>query len=228
MTTLWQWLVGLPGPVLGGVVLVGAFLSALGSFLVLARQSRISEGIRTQVEENLGRTEENLKQTQEVINRIEQAIAHITGGNSFCYVDFLLSNPPSNTPRLIILQQGDYPVYDVGIRIVDLEKFDLVKGNLTWEAKQQTETIFSIGTIGSQHSMIREPWPLPRDKDQQRYNVFISHRYGHFDELLRLRRVNGKWTRAIKVRKLVGREYVDLHEVIDATFPRDASGQVEW
>ena len=189
MTTLWQWLVGLPGPMLGVIVLIGAFLSALGSFLVLARQSRISEGIRTQVEENLRRTEENLKQTHEVITRIEKTIAHITGGDSFCYV--VLANFTANTALLGVIHDGQYPLYDVDIRIHDLEKAARLSGMSISERLAQTDTKWKVGNLGPRQSIMLQGWELPA-ADHQDYNIFISARNGFINQMLRLRRVNGE------------------------------------
>jgi hypothetical protein len=225
MTALWQWLVGLPGPVLGGVVLIGAFLSALGSFLVLARQSRISEGIRTQVEENLKQTGDNLKQTHEAITRIKETIAHILGGDSFCYV--VLANITANTALLGVIHEGQYPLYDVAVRIVDLEKAARLSEMSSREMMTQADTYLNIGNIGPSQSAFRGHWELP-NADQQGYNIFISARNGFVTQLLRLRRVNGEWKSATKVRRDIDQDAIVLYERIDPEFPRDAAGQVQW
>jgi hypothetical protein len=98
---LWDWLAELsthvPGPMLAIIIFLGAFMSAGGSFFVLLRQGRISEGIRKQVEENLRQTAENLAQTQEATNRIQEALGYMTGGDSYCYFVPLLTGPAKET-----------------------------------------------------------------------------------------------------------------------------------
>jgi hypothetical protein len=205
--------------------LVGAFLSALGSFLVLARQSRTSEGIRTQVEENLTQTGENLRQTREIITHVEKTIAHITGGDSFCYV--ALANVSARGALLGVVHQGQYPLYDVSIRIHNLDEFDRLGGPITLEKMARADTVITVGNLGPNQSAMWSKWSLP-DADQQRYNIFISARNGFVSQLLRLQRVNGKWQSATKVTRDFDQNQVTLYERIDEDFPRDAAGQVQW
>jgi len=201
MTTLWQWLVGLPGSVLGGVVLVGAFLSALGSFLVLARQSRISEGIPTQVEENLRRTEENLDQTREAVNRIEEPIAHITGGDSYCYfAPFLtgLTGPATNKLALNIVvrapgkDRAKYALRDVIAEIYDIDKERQAGPPSSYEEIRSRGRSVPLGDLSPHFGRQVPNWDLGLG-GAHRYSIQFFTNNGTFTQFLTIRVVDGMW-----------------------------------
>jgi hypothetical protein len=70
-------------------------------------------------------------------------------------------------------------------------------------------------------------WQLP-DTDEQDYNVFLNSRNGFFTQLVRLRRVDGSWRVATRVRKQLanGDESPTLY--LDAAFPLNERGEVDW
>lgn len=56
-------------------------------------------------------------------NRFEhQIISMITGGESYCYMQFLNYQDVNDTVDLLFKCDGDYPVYDVGVRIDNVQK----------------------------------------------------------------------------------------------------------
>jgi hypothetical protein len=194
-----------------GISFVGAGISAIGVLW--------SSSDRT-------RYERELRQKSEEIAALNREIKDsVIGGDSFCHI--VLSNLSARTALLGVINQGRYPLYDVSIRIVDLEKFDRFGGTFTLENMAQTDTLLSVGNLGPSHTAMWRKWPLP-DADQQRYNTFISARNGFVTQILRLRRVNGEWKSATKVQRDIDPNAIVLYERIDPEFPRDAAGQVQW
>jgi hypothetical protein len=57
--------------------------------------------------------------------------------------------------------------------------------------------------------------------------IFISARNGFVDQLLRARRLHGRWIFASKVMRGYKNDEV-LLEKIDEGFPRNKQGQVDW
>jgi len=113
MGIIWQWCLDhLAGP--GGLVAVGAMLSAVGGLWLLVQQNKFERDMRRNAEENLLRTKDNLEQTQE-------AIRQITGGDSYCYYS-PIRGPATSTQRLVLFVVGQYHLFDVIAAIVDLEK----------------------------------------------------------------------------------------------------------
>jgi hypothetical protein len=237
--TLWQRLMELPGPLLGLIVLIGVlisligtFISASGSVLVLVRQSRISEGIRKQVEENLRRTEENLAQTQEATNRIEETLEQITGGDSYCYFAPLLTGPATETLSVTIAvrtpgkPRAIYPLRDVSARIYDIyEQERQADEPVSFEEMRSRVPRVNIGTLRP-HVLTTVPdWDLGPG-DAHRYSIHFVALNGIFAQFLTLRKVNGMWAWASRVERdgTVIPNSLEIHD----HFPRDEHGQVRW
>jgi hypothetical protein len=72
-------------------------------------------------------------------------------------------------------------------------------------------------------------WQLP-DTDEQDYNVSLYARNGFFIQLIRLRRVEGSWKVATRVRKSLakGDESPTLYLDVDEGFPLNERGEVDW
>jgi hypothetical protein len=170
------------------------------------------------------RSERELRAKSEEIAELNRTIAaSVTGGDSFCYLDL---DPYSATSSLLTLtHQGKFPLYDISIRVVDLQKFDLVKDIRTLEALNQAQVILNAGNLGPGQSRLFGEWPLPK-LDRQDFNIFISARNGFITELLRRRRINGRWQSAVKVTR--DGDNALLFERVDPDFPRDEKGQVQW
>ena len=228
MRTVWQWLVGLPGPVLGGIVLIGAFLSALGSFLVLARQSRISEGIRTHVQQNLEQTQENLQHTRETLQhtrdavaRIEDVIGHITGGDSYCYLEPDGFNEAESTVRWRVevkspgKEKGRYSLPEVSAHIIDRDS-----------SEPPTEETLPLGplSVNSDNPVYYVPITL---RKAYRLTIHFRTKYAFFTQTLTLRRPgDGHWTVASRVVR--DGNVIPGSETIDHDFPRDKHGKPQW
>jgi hypothetical protein len=213
----------LDGPTI--VVFIGALTSAIGVLWFSAERIRSQRELRQMSERIAAKNEEIAAQSQEIAALNREIKDSVIGGDSFCYV--VLSNLSARTALLGVIHQGQYPVYDVGIRIVDLEKYDRLGGTITLEKMAQTDTRLNVGNLGPSQTAMWLSWPLP-DADQQRYNIFISARNGFVTQILRLRRVNGEWKSATKVQRDFDQNAVVLYERIDPEFPRDTAGQVQW
>lgn len=174
--------------------------------------------------------EQELRAKSDEIASLSRTIAaSVTGGDSFCYLDLGLGDGMINTPLLTLVHQGKYPLYDVGIRIVDLEKLDLVKGDSKLEKMALVGKNLNVGNVGPSQAQPMEELQLP-SADRQGYNVFISARNGFVTQLIRLQRINGYWKLATKVTRdfYEDKKSVVLLEKVDPEFPRDKTGQVQW
>src|SRR5882762_1540173 len=59
-----------------------------------------------------------LEQKNEEIARLNRETANaVTGGDSYCYL-----MPIANIPEMVtVIQKGEFPLYDVSVRVVDLD-----------------------------------------------------------------------------------------------------------
>jgi len=183
-----------------------------GQYFRVTRQAK--------VENNLEKIE---KRANDILNKLEARtfliFSQITGGDSYCYVCFTQNYLGEN--NLTILHQGQYPLYDLTVRIVDLDKFDESTDSL--ERAHEYQKIFSIGTMLPNQSNNLCTITLSNQEISKRFNIFFSARNGMFQELLRLKNVNNEWVSAIKVDR--GKT---LLESVSENFPKNGNEEVEW
>jgi len=168
-----------------------------------------------------------LQQSKAITNLSKQAISTTTGGDSFCYLHV---EPRGNVWEPTFIHFGKYPIYGVGARIIDLDKFrENKKKNQDFTFQDLSGTSIKVGdmTVGTALPMwnIRIPWS---DTTEHAFNVFFSGRNGLWDEFVRLKKIDGKWVQAIQVQKRTENKTEILFSKIDKLFPRNAKGQVEW
>lgn len=145
----------------------------------------------------------------EIVNLNRDIAASITGGDSYCYV---LSSQPdikTNASMLMLQHEGKYPLYDVSIRIDDVEKVidylqndwerdSLNLGSFAMQNKMATQAskVLQLGNIGvNQMIMNLGELRLP-DTDKKGFNIYITSRNGNTIQYIRFRRVSGTWRRA--------------------------------
>lgn len=181
--------------------------------------------------------ERDLRLKNEEIAELNRQIADtITGGDAYCY---LMVFPPSETSGLcdlLLVKEGDHPLYDVSIRIEDVGKLmemvrtDQEAGVLPYKSMTESEarfaaarTIIQVGNIGVGQGMQLGGIKAP-EGDQIAYNIFIFARNGSVSQIVRFRRVDRSWKSA---RRLIvnGKQ---IREVIDPNFPRESDGSVRW
>jgi hypothetical protein len=192
----------------GWLMLLGALFSTVGAIWASQRQAASEAELR--------------KKSEEITELNKQTAASVIGGDSFAYMAFLLQ---FDVPRLILFHEGNYPLYDVSVRISDLDK---TKGRTYSISDLENELHFNIGNVAPHNSRMLVPISL--SNDSLRWNIFFSARNGFFTELLRMRRVNGKWKTALKVvtNPMRGEERKTLFEKVDPDYPVGKNGLVEW
>ncbi|MGD0627079.1 MAG: hypothetical protein ABSB32_20525 [Thermodesulfobacteriota bacterium] len=201
------------------MIFLGAIIGAGGGLWAAIEQSK---------------AQKELNKKNEEIARLNQQIASsVTGGESFCYITFPLSDERNNYSSLIfVTNEGQFPVYDVSLRIVDLDRIDLIDqkrpGTITFEDVWSTNVFTkTVGNLGPSQSQMLGNWTLPK-VDKARYNIFIAARNGFVTEFVRLARVEGKWKAAYKVEASHGRKPGILLEKIDPIYPRNKQGNIDW
>ncbi len=191
------------------LIFIGVILSAIGAFWASRQQTQFEHDLR--------------KKSEEIAELNKEIENQVIGGKSFCYLSIGSINNQKNIGLLMVVHQGDHPVYDLNARIVDLQEFAKVKDSLNLKTIQQTETNLQIGNmIKGTASMLRE-FQLGNSSKRD-FNIFFSARNGLYTQLLRLRKVDGEWISAIKVEKDNEMIFEKVHE----KFPIDKEGKVNW
>ena len=167
------------------------------------------------------------------VQTTRESIATVTGGDSFCYMDF---NYQFDRPFPVFLHEGRYPLYDVNVRIVDL--FLSERAFEEHHAfNQASETRYTIHELGVALMWIDSTFSVKfSDERVQAFNVFFGARNGTWTETLLLKKVNDHWVHAIRV---LFAGYVrpgpppessrkPVYENVAREFPLDANGTVPW
>lgn len=146
------------------LIFLGALLSAAGAISYQIKGSRT---------------------TKQIMETQNKALNYITGGDSFCYLSL-----SSDGQFFTVIHQGDFPLYDVSIRIVDLDLFE--RGDV-----QPTQV--PLGTIIPK-SVVVIPYKFAyANKDKAKYTVIFVARNGMFSESLELKKIKGVWKSAVHV-----------------------------
>lgn len=193
-----------------GLILLGAILSAIGALWASQQQAKFEHDLKV-------KSEEIAKLNREIVNSV-------IGGDSFCYLSIGSINPQNNIGILVAVSQGEHPIYDVRARIVDLQKFEKIKDNLTLQTINQSETHINIGNMIKGMSWMVREFPLGNTTLQKNFNIFFIARNGFYIQLLRLRKVNDKWISATKVEKNGEVIFEKIHD----NFPRSEKGEIDW
>lgn len=141
---------------------------------------------------------------------------NIIGGDSYCYL--AIGNISQNTALLTVVSEGKYPIYEVQIRIVDLELFNQIKGNFSLETMNKTQVILNLGNIPSKTAKSAGNISADFSKNEKDFNVFFSARNGFFTQTIRMRKVNGVWKTKTQVTKQFSNEI--LFQKTDEGFPK--------
>ena len=213
------------------VVLAGAFLSAIGAFMLNAQQNRE----RLQASQQRELAEKALREKSEEIARLtRENLAFTTGGSSFGYaLPVFESAAGSRRIQLMVALEGDYPLYDVRVRVRDYSQalsFEEIRRRvdahaLTREAERRGESQFDVGTVGPGQAPSFGSRNLD-PRDHLHLGIWIHARNGTVAQNFAVRRMNGHWLLAIRaVREATG---IVVFDSVDSNWPRDSEGNVIW
>lgn len=173
------------------------------------------------VEDNFEKIE---KRANDIFDNLELKTAlifsQITGGKSFCFAS--LTQNFLGERNLSIMHQGDFPLYDLTVNVVDLDRFNKHAGNPEYACEYQK--LFSIGTMLPNQSNNLCKVLLLDQESSKSFNIFFSARNGMFTELLRIKKINNEWVSAVKV--LDGEK--TLLQSHSEEYPKKTAGEIDW
>ncbi len=191
------------------LVIAGATISALGGLWANYSQNRDAA---------------TLSDKNEEIARLSQHIANaVTGGPTVCYlIPYGWVGPGS-----ILCTHGDYPLYDVSIRVTDLQIFTRLaatpEGRLL--LRQADAFVYKIPELPPKCSTTL-PFTFDLHGDTRTWNIFFIARNGPFMQKLRMKLVAGKWEYANQVLRENGRDVAC--EQISPSYPRNPDSSISW
>jgi hypothetical protein len=182
------------------------------------------QGLNNQLQQQLL----DLGKTNAALGR--KSIMTVTGGDSYCWMDFLFQ---FGRPVPVFVHSGAYPLYDLVVRVADLNKERLK--DLRHEPVSVADDVYvDIGALQVGRSWYNTGTVIPfSDERSQDFNVFFSARNGGWIELLRLRKVKDNWLSAVRIEPepMAGVPEVlrkPIFERVPKDFPKNEKGQVDW
>lgn len=168
------------------LVLIGAIASAVGGFLATFRQG---EEQRKSAQEQLKYAnervefEKDLRAKSEEIAELNRTIAaSVIGGDSFCYVTLASANQKG--AFVTVVHQGKYPLYDVRIRMVELDAFEKnfeKSPNSTFDDVEKALISLDVGNMSPGVSNIMRGISFS-NPNKIGYNISIFARNGSFTD----------------------------------------------
>jgi cell division protein FtsL len=185
-------------------LLTGVFLTAIG-------------GVFTDIENNKFQNKLDNKNI-EITQLNKKILNNIIGGNSFCYVR--TANITNDNAFLILAHNGSEPIYDVSIRIVDIQKAEKININeaITLDKLYYIQNLINIGNLSPNSRILLGNVSLYGK--QRSFNIFINARNGSLSQYLRFYRKDNDWLVASKVLREGDNEQV-LYDKISPGFPKE-------
>jgi hypothetical protein len=223
------------------LIFIGGILTILVATVTTLRQSAqqaeterknskilsLTQQLLTKSDEIAGLNRKIAEKSDEITKLNRELMSSVIGGKSFCYLFPMLKQ---GIPRFTLIHQGKYPLYDLTIRIVDLDKFDELKEKaFSFESLFEDEITVNVGNFAPNSAQILSQVQI-RPKETLRYNVFFSARNGFFTQILRIKKLGTEWKTAFKVTVVRPQENKEriIFEKIDEGYPRNEKGLVQW
>lgn len=174
------------------------------------------------------RTEDGLsdvmKTTKYLIGQINRSTSHMlgaaTGGDSFCAFEPVNVTPIVPT-SFAIRHIGDYPLYDVDVRIVDLDRLEKVGRHTGFENRFHFDVLIPNHLTSVS---LKGETKIISINEIRRYNIFYTARNGSFDQFIQMQFVEGRLLHASKF----FRDDEGFFEVCCHGYPKNIDGAIDW
>ncbi|WP_460929312.1 hypothetical protein [Pseudomonas sp. MC6] len=183
-----------------------------GQFFRVRKQASV-ESTLTNVENRL----ENL--VAELEAKSSHMINHVTGGDSFCFL--LPFRTMANNASWLAMNSGEYSLYQVNVRIIDLEAMVVTPQFQPGEDSGYSQRI-EIGDMPRDFKTMIEGADLGETGDRS-FNISIDARNGRIYQEVRFKRVKGMLSVAYRVM----RNDTILKEVVPPQL-LDKDGNFDW
>lgn len=194
-------------------VVTGILLTAISGYFIKSSDDRNLKAIAGTITEK----EDRIRELTDL------ALNTATGGKNFCYMTIDELIPKSTEYAITVYNMGDYPLYNVQMKIFDLTLFPELKTKDFSELvhlfpRPRGKWIVDLGEISPHSVSSPKPIQLLTDNDLI-YYVNFSARNGVVHEKFRMKKVNGKWLKAIQVFRLNNGKYDKIFESLDKDYP---------
>jgi hypothetical protein len=184
----------------------------------------IGTGIQTSITNSEQQFQETVSRVERVSGLAEKSIATVTGGDSFCLMNFWDTNTllTLSSGEPFFQAEGAYPLYEVVASIVDQNAIGKLSVPEQLKAPRQT---IGLGNIGKgQIESVGILLPFTDAPKKQSFLIQFSARNGNWWEVIRLYRSKDMWLKAFKVMK-ENKDGTILYECVPKAFP---VSELDW
>jgi len=166
--------------------------------------------------------------SQKAVDTAQEAIGASTGGESFCYLEFMRDSTDGRKPFLSYFRQyGKSPLYDVEVMVLNLQFFDLSEPVGT-EKDKMARMPFKIGNLPVGSTWMGRDGPgIPFNSanlERQDYKINFIARNGWWTQDVLFKKVGDRWVAATRVI----REGIVPPKLIFTKMDGDFPGQPDW
>jgi hypothetical protein len=156
----------------------------------------IRQGIQTTIQKSDEHFDKTMRRSDAIVAGVGSNIKTVTGGDSYCYVEFANRAPDDSSMLLMAVHRGHYPLRDVRARMVD----EALRPSESALARSETQISIGDLAVGQAASL---GWRQLKGPDRFNFLLQFSALNGSWDELIHLRMVKGEWQQAVKVFRYV-------------------------
>jgi len=189
------------------VILIGSSISACGAFWAAYEQNKFDKELKL-------KNDEIIDLNKKIGTISIHTINMVTGGDSFAHIEFSAMNDPEDLrlDNIFLSHIGIYPLYDLQIRIFDVESSKHIKD-------------LKVGNIGSirhfKHFSLNQSINYDLSgKSTQRFTVFFYSRNGFWHQQIIYKKIQSGWVIATQVIRLNEKNEPDvIFKCISPDFP---------
>lgn len=163
--------------------LIGALLAAIGAFVSSAESNRQQNKAEAAQKLALSKSDEISQLAETIANQAEenaklskQIIGLTSGGESFTYLSF---TKMGDYWHPVVLHKGDFPLFEVNVRIVDLQELEAIQSP---SLESVNRHFFEIDSLPVGQAHIHQALRFKIENANRSFNVFFSARNGNWEQ----------------------------------------------
>lgn len=141
---------------------------------------------------------------------------NLTGGNSYC--ELIIKPVNTTTAELILISHGDFPLYELSLRVVDLDILEKTEIK-SIEDIGKTQLILNVGNMQANSAQVLGQITADFSKDYKAFNIFYNARNGFFTQGTRMFKIDSSWRDATVITSLTSNK--TLYEKNDPAIPKE-------
>jgi hypothetical protein len=228
------------GTLIGGIlVLIGGIWSGINESKNIELLQSRADQIFTLSSQNANLSNKIAALSEQNFDLGKELLAFTTGGDSYCYISPMFDEM-SQWLTMMLHHKGKYPLYDVVLQVQDItgntrlpfkELYDEITESHKEDDKvgrnrqrdlhgelmkllSQNRKVITIGTFlpNTGLEVLRIPWPTG---DIQEYLINVFSRSAHFTQIIKAKKIRGRWVFSYRVFKKGQGKSMMLTEVLN-------------